>query len=917
MRPLKLTLSAFGPYADKTVLDLQTLGDRGLYLITGDTGAGKTMIFDAICYALYGLPSGRDRNIGGKKDNGEQFRSQYAKDETETFVELEFECRGQCYTVRRVPGYRRPNSKTKTKPSVKATLTMPGGEVITGANQVNEKIENEILQVDKDQFASIAMLAQGDFKRMLTATREEKKEIFRRIFHTERFELLRERIFRESKAVSDACKALRSSIQMEIEKIDSPEGSLPEHLTPGEARELLGGYLQTDEQTAGELTVKIGELEEQGKRMSALLAAAQRQRQLRGQLADRQKNLEDRQSRLALAQEQYRLQQEREPERTALTEQIAALDVLKPRYRELDGLRRDQKRDENALAVESARVQRLKADLEAAQETVRRAEALLEETAGVPEELLREREILQSLKEQHRRLEELARSLGELNEGTKALGQARDHYLTASDRMRRAQRGFEQLQDLFLDAQAGVLAQRLAPGMPCPVCGSLEHPAPMPLADHVPTRQQLDKARKLADQERSLTEEASAACKELEGSLAQQERQAAQQCRELLACALEEAPGLLQQQMEENTRAWKACMERGSALKTRNELRTRTGEQLTLQRQETERLTGELGRAQESAAQRRGIITNRESQLLALSRELGQGDEKSLDRRIDALKGEREKLARLLSDAQEQVRLVKAELDTLEGEINVLQGELSREEPVDEAQTADADRALREQLAAQREQATRIQVRLRVNRGVLAVLERSGRELEQLEEKERWMTPLVQTAQGSVAGKERLDLETYAQTAFFEQIIGCANIRLLTMSDRQYELVQAVGSDGRRNAGLELDVMDHCSGKQRSVKTLSGGESFKASLALALGLADMVQAQSGGIQLDTMFVDEGFGSLDEESLRMAMETLAGLSDGRRLVGIISHVAELKDRISRQIVVKKDRDGYSSARIVLE
>ena len=132
MRPLKLTLSAFGPYADKTVLDLQTLGDRGLYLITGDTGAGKTMIFDAICYALYGLPSGRDRNIGGKKDNGEQFRSQYAKDETETFVELEFECRGQCYTVRRVPGYRRPNSKSKTKPSVKATLTMPGGEVITG-----------------------------------------------------------------------------------------------------------------------------------------------------------------------------------------------------------------------------------------------------------------------------------------------------------------------------------------------------------------------------------------------------------------------------------------------------------------------------------------------------------------------------------------------------------------------------------------------------------------------------------------------------------------------------------------------------------------------------------------------------------------------------------------------------------------
>ena len=178
--------------------------------------------------------------------------------------------------------------------------------------------------------------------------------------------------------------------------------------------------------------------------------------------------------------------------------------------------------------------------------------------------------------------------------------------------------------------------------------------------------------------------------------------------------------------------------------------------------------------------------------------------------------------------------------------------------------------------------------------------------------------PLKRTAMGTVAGKEKVDLETYAQTAFFEQIVACANVRLLAMTDRQYELVcRSGGTDGRRNAGLELGVLDHFNGSERSVNTLSGGESFKASLALALGLADLIQAQSGGIQLDTMFVDEGFGSLDEESLRMAMNTLAGLSDGRRLVGIISHVAELKERIEKQIVVTKSRDGYSSARIVLE
>ena len=237
---------------------------------------------------------------------------------------------------------------------------------------------------------------------------------------------------------------------------------------------------------------------------------------------------------------------------------------------------------------------------------------------------------------------------------------------------------------------------------------------------------------------------------------------------------------------------------------------------------------------------------------------------------------------------------------------------------MDEVQAARAEQEVREKLRDRRDRVNAARVRMGVNRGVLTVVERTGGELASLEEQERWLMPLKRTAMGTVAGKEKVDLETYAQTAFFEQIVGCANVRLLAMTDRQYELVCRSGaSDGRRNAGLELGVLDHFNGSERSVNTLSGGESFKASLALALGLADLIQAQSGGIQLDTMFVDEGFGSLDEESLRMAMNTLASLSDGRRLVGIISHVAELKERIEKQIVVTKSRDGYSSAKIVLE
>ena len=916
MRPLKLTISAFGPYAGESVLDLQSLGDRGLYLITGDTGAGKTMLFDAICFALYGRSSGQERNIGGSKDNGEIFRSQYAKPETETFVELEFLNRGKRYTVRRVPGYRRPGSKSKTKPTVKATLTMPDGEVISGARQVSDRIV-EILGVDKDQFSSIAMLAQGDFKRLLLADRNEKKAIFQKLFRTERFERLQYRLVKECDRVSDECAALRSSIRAELGKIVSEE-EVPEHLTASEAMELLQELLTRDSEAAEDLALQIAGLEEEGRALGTRLAAARRQRQLRQQLAEKEQAMATRREALARAEEAWQYQQAREPEATAMTDTIAALEALKPRYRALDNLRSEQAQDEKSLLTAENNGKTLKNKLDEAQEKLRQAQRFLEETADVPELLARERERLKELKERRRGLDALGTAMDELSREQTALEQARGNYLSAREQLQKTQQTFEALQELYLDAQAGVLAQRLVPGKPCPVCGAVDHPSPMALADRVPDKKQLDQAKKRADQARTQAQTASAECERLAGSRAEKERQTGRMAGELLACGLEEAPDLLGRELTENAAAQRTCMERGTALKARSDQRTRTEQSLTPLGLEAERLTDALRQAQEKNAKLRGIIDTRGTQIESLTRELGDGDEGALDTRIAALKEAREALKRQLAAAGERVRLVKAELDTLDGGIKTLTGELSREEPVDEEQTARAELALNEKLKAHRERLNAARVRMGVNRGVLSVLERTGSELEQLEEQERWLLPLKRTAMGSVAGKEKVDLETYAQTAFFERIVACANVRLLSMTDRQYELVcQSGGTDGRRNAGLELGVIDHFNGSVRSVNTLSGGESFKASLALALGLADLIQAESGGIQLDTMFVDEGFGSLDEESLRMAMNTLAALSDGRRLVGIISHVAELKERIDKQIIVTKSRDGYSSAKIVLE
>ena len=697
-----------------------------------------------------------------------------------------------------------------------------------------------------------------------------------------------------------------------------PEGELPEHLTCAEARALLAGYLQLDEKATAALAEQIAQADRLSREAAARSASARRQKQQRQTLLLRQQTFADRQSLLELSAEELRLQQAREPERAALTERITVLEQLKPRYRTLDELRRDQSRDERKLSRVRDTVEALGSGLEQDRQRIRSAEELLEQTAQVQEQLGEQRAMLKELKERRRRLGELEKAMLDQTEAGQAVDRARENYVRLSAQKQRTMQVYEQLHDLFLDAQAGILAQRLERGKPCPVCGALEHPKPVGLADHVPTRQQLDRAKKDADAARKLAEEASAECEKLEGARAQQEQQIGALALELLQCAPEETTQRLAVELNTNQRDQEACIRAGKALKQQEDQRETVRRDLEKRKAAADQAAEALRLAAEESAKLGGVLQTRSEQIDALARELGEGSVEQLDGQIRELASRREELKKALDAARERESKLRGELDTLGGEIRALTEALSQEELLDEAEAVAEEEKLARQLKELREKGTATQVRMGVNRSILTVLERSGAELERLEERERWMTPLKRTAMGNLAGKERVDLETYAQTAYFDRIVGCANVRLLSMTDRQYELIQAAaGSDGRKNAGLELSVVDHYNGSVRSVNTLSGGESFKASLALALGLADMIQAQSGGIQLDTMFVDEGFGSLDEESLRMAMDTLAGLSDGHRLVGIISHVAELKERIDKQVIVTKTREGYSSARIELE
>ena len=908
MRPLKLTISAFGPYAGECVLELASLGRSGLYLITGDTGAGKTTIFDAICYALYGKAS------GGARDNSELFRSKYASPETPTFVELEFSSHGKTYTVRRNPGYLRParrgSSMVQEKPD--ATLWMPDGTVLTKEKQVTAQI-TEILGVGKEHFSSIAMIAQGDFQQLLLAKTEDRVKIFRKIFDTDKYKTLQDRLSLESRAAEQRWKELRQSQDQYAAMLRTPEQTDVRGLPLEEVRLLLAQVLTEDAALLQGLAQQIGTLEARSAELAAQTERARNQQKQRTLLAEMRESEGRGAVQLAAAEQALEESAALAPQVQALTREIAALEAVRPRYGELAALRRQQSAEDARCRSLRRELEAIGAELSAAGQAQKDADRELEELKEIPlllAENLREQE---RLTQRRRELTALQKQDAAYRDAGTRTQQAQREYLTAAQTAADAQQNYQTCYRAFLDAQAGILAAGLAAGEPCPVCGSRSHPAPAPLADHAPTQEMVDAAQTKADAARKKAETASAKAGRLEGERAQLEQALAEAAGKLL-----EQGQSLADAMEHCARALDAAQRAGKDLAGKDQRRKNLEQSLPgIQKRIRELTEGQTAAAQ-SAAALEGTLLAREEQMKAAAQALPYPDEELLLGEIGIRRRKQTGLEAQIASAQEHHRKVESQLTALRGRIEATQAALDAQEPIDFDAANGALTQVTGELSVLRQTGNDASGRLSVNRQVQEGLDRTAGELAALEEKLRWLEPLAKTANGALSGKERLMLETFVQTTYFDRIIACANTRLLRMTDGQYELIRHTeAADGRKLTGLELDVIDHYNGSARSVRTLSGGESFKASLSLALGLSEMIQRQSGGIRFDTMFVDEGFGSLDEESLRQAIATLTNLSGSDRLVGIISHVGELKERIEKQIVVTKTRDGYSQARIVLE
>jgi exonuclease SbcC len=975
MRPLNLTISAFGPYKDETFIDFTKLGEKGMYLITGDTGAGKTTIFDAICFALYGEPSGSSRDP-------RMFRCKYSDAKVPTYVELLFSYHGKEYRIRRNPEYERPALRGggTTTQKADAILEFPDGrEAVTKTSEVTKEVE-KIIGLSKDQFTQIAMIAQGDFMKLLLSDTTERSKIFRQIFMTGRYQRLQEILKKEANKAEDDYKL----------KLAIATDNIAQIQVRSEDQEEQKRFLECSK--ADEIEAFIDDIDKEDKEDFKLFS--KKESELRKSLADLNRSIG--------------VATERKKSEDLLNKNKAALEKAKPEYEsakeDLKNKAKDYKKSEPLAIMISSEKENLSSydKLDETQNSILEAEKKLSALKKSKEELVNkaaelEKEYAAKKKDQQKLKDVPARKIKAEEELGKIKNKGKDvqdivvaikneypkekeelldlqkEYQDQAKKYELIQREYESKNRLFLDAQAGILAEGLSEGEPCPVCGSTVHPHLAVLKQEVPLQKDVDDAMNRAEKQRALMQKAvsRASAKKAEvnklfdtiiddiksyinkgfiediedehkdnieaidnGDISRSEDKniasdkgdvSRHEDKADISSNISNIAAILSD--EEELRSSKEKYEIPEGLSDslglefdslKKDLKDVTAvikslkeasdllESLTAEIPAFEKSIKEVSQMQNenalSSKELETTITGLKVREKELKKSLTyESKEKALEH-IKKLELEKEAIDKAYKDADAKARDCEKKVQDLTGQIAALSKNLAKgkSENLEELEERRSD--LNKEYTDNNKLLSLVKNRIDNNKELKTKLLSLGTELETLEHEFTYKKIISQTANGNLSGKAKIMLETYIQRSFFDRIINRANVRFMTMSGGHYELVRRDEDNIKSQSGLELDVIDHYNGGTRSVRTLSGGESFMASLSLALGLSDEIQRSAGGIQLDTMFVDEGFGSLDDATLDQAISSLASLSEGNRLVGIISHVGELKERIDKQLVV---------------
>ena len=921
MRPHKLTISAFGPYAGKTEIDFDKFGTQGLFLITGDTGAGKTTIFDAITYALFGKASGSSRDDS-------MFRSTYAEPDVPTFVELQFEYDGKQYLVKRSPKQERLKKSGTgfTTQDPIASLQIGDEAPITALKDVNAKLV-EILGVDFSQYSQIAMIAQGQFRELLLANTKERAGIFRSIFKTDGYLTLQKRLQDDANALYGEVQNKRRSAVQYVDGAVCSESS--EH-----AAELKAAKekVNNNEMTISEMVDLINIILSDEKQLKEKLENEQKKLEKRiadiqGQLkavVDYNKNKEDHDK--AVAEKERRETEEkptldknlaeaerRQPEIDQFAKEITLMEQTMPKYADLSQSIKDLNQTEQNLKTNQTEIEnagkdheKLKADIA---EKEKELEDINEQKPG--EEKVKAESRRGTLAEESQKLSSLKRDIDDYNKEIGKLPELQGKAKAAEEKRINASKQYDEKYHLFIAEQAGYLAEELQEGQPCPVCGSTHHPQLAQKAPEAPTKAELEAEKEEVERLQKLSEQSASDYSNKVSSLNTTKDALLPRIKELLGeCEFDNAITRIESRQEEIIKETNVQNEKvqelGKLIKRQETLNV----ELPNERKKLDELAQKKSHLETENASLTTKKENTKKKIDDLKQELKYPSEEEAHKVLEEKKNKKAELEDAITIAKKKVTDYNTQLAELNGTISQLA------EQIKVVPNVNVEEATQQKAALENEKRERVDPAIltlntnnSINEGIINNVNRTLSALSALEEEYQMKKSLSDTANGQLTGKERISLETYVQSAYFERIIQRANTRLMVMSNGQYELRRRTTNKGAAQTGLELNALDHYNGTERDIRSLSGGEQFKASLSLALGLSDEIQESAGGIQLDTMFVDEGFGSLDENSLQQALKALNELTEGNRLIGIISHVADLK-KIDRQIIVTKDSMDYS-------
>lgn len=1026
MRPVTLTLCAWGPYPERVTVDFTKFSEGSVFLVTGPTGAGKTTIFDAICYALYG-------NVSGNNREKTTLRSDFAEPELDTYVELTFTHKDKQYVIRRSPKYDRPKKRGDgfTTSPESAELTVKGETPIASVQDVNAKIE-EIMGINYKQFKQIAMIAQGEFLNLLFAKSDEKVAIFRNLFKTELYDKILRSLIEKTKKIEGEINTLTNKIDEAVASIETQENEefeaeintnhrnyerilfLLEEEIKQMQEEMKKLKQQADKITvsytkqANEITLAmeinrdLGLLQETNQKLLELkskeeamnimeteVLLARKAQEVDGtqqlyqekeqQVKDWEQRVEETKQALTEIQEQSKTfeveiskAKERESEILESQKKVQWLESLVPVFETLTKTEQENTKKKKQLNESIAEEEKRKEIQDELKEKRVNTTALLKNYETVEKDLWEVNTKGKEINENFKKLNGIKKLYTDLEEIEGELKKAQEQYQVEEEKRKQMKERLELKEQLFRNAAIGIAAKYLVDNQPCPVCGSLNHPHKAQVSEDVPDEKEIEKARKEQEHQESIFQA-------IYGKATQIKAKQEAKIEEIKLAGSEfeiETKEQLVEQMQSIQDEGTCLKKRKSELEELNRKRENYQKQLLEMEARIEENDTNLEKIRQIRTQLQSDWDNLNGQIANLRLQLPKeyesqtvlvkdlsAERMKLTKLQEEQKSVQEKKEKLIATQKSQESLLashqkslmqtmssreekKAEYEAARKQAGFLEEKdyLAAKQPsqiikqkeqimknyreqvtsceerrkhlesrVDGKEEKDID-AMKEKLQEIRIEQEKYQAKLEdlnakytCNQKAFDSIQDKIKSSEQLRNEYGYMKDLENAAKGN--NKEKVVFEHYVLAAYFEDILYAANLRFRTMTNERYEMRKiAKVIDQRTKNSLDLEVFDSYTGKCRPIRSLSGGESFKAALSLALGLADIIQQNSGGIEVDTLFIDEGFGSLDSESLEQALKALMQLTGNNKLIGLISHVNELKERIDEQIVIERDQRG---------